>query len=183
VCVNIEDGPVLTDYVATRWYRSPEILLGSTKYTKGVHIYKYIYIYIYMCVCVYIVCLYLVICFIYIYLYIFIHIHNIFLSFFILYIHILLIMSSDFTIQTLSNSHFPMHHLFSPTALDHDLTYVDRTYYESTTPYDDQFISNNNNNPIHDSKLPNEKQITSSVHAIVLNRTINLVTSISRLDL
>lgn len=28
--------PVLTDYVATRWYRAPEILLGSTKYTKGV---------------------------------------------------------------------------------------------------------------------------------------------------
>lgn len=24
--------PVLTDYVATRWYRAPEILLGSTKY-------------------------------------------------------------------------------------------------------------------------------------------------------
>jgi mitogen-activated protein kinase 15 len=28
--------PVLTDYVATRWYRSPEILLGSTIYSKGV---------------------------------------------------------------------------------------------------------------------------------------------------
>jgi len=28
--------PVLTDYVATRWYRAPEILLGSTDYTKGV---------------------------------------------------------------------------------------------------------------------------------------------------
>ena len=27
-------NPVLTDYVATRWYRAPEILLGSTKYTK-----------------------------------------------------------------------------------------------------------------------------------------------------
>jgi|TARA_B100000459_G_C8475811_1_gene156339 mitogen-activated protein kinase 15 len=27
---------VLTDYVATRWYRAPEILLGSTSYTKGV---------------------------------------------------------------------------------------------------------------------------------------------------
>ena len=25
---------MLTDYVATRWYRAPEILLGSTKYTK-----------------------------------------------------------------------------------------------------------------------------------------------------
>jgi len=24
--------PLLTDYVATRWYRAPEILLGSNKY-------------------------------------------------------------------------------------------------------------------------------------------------------
>lgn len=28
--------PAMTDYVATRWYRAPEILLGSMKYTKGV---------------------------------------------------------------------------------------------------------------------------------------------------
>ncbi|KAL0224642.1 hypothetical protein RCL1_002554 [Eukaryota sp. TZLM3-RCL] len=28
--------PILTDYVATRWYRSPEILLGSTSYSEGV---------------------------------------------------------------------------------------------------------------------------------------------------
>lgn len=36
------DGPksVLTDYVATRWYRSPEVLMGSTKYTKGVDIWS-----------------------------------------------------------------------------------------------------------------------------------------------
>lgn len=32
-------APVLTDYVATRWYRAPEILLGSTKYTRGVDIW------------------------------------------------------------------------------------------------------------------------------------------------
>eukprot|EP00981_Chlorochromonas_danica_P011874 scaffold4337_cov182-Ochromonas_danica.AAC.9 len=31
--------PVLTDYIATRWYRAPEILLGSTNYTKGVDIW------------------------------------------------------------------------------------------------------------------------------------------------
>jgi len=31
-----QGNPVLTDYVATRWYRGPEILLGSTRYTKGV---------------------------------------------------------------------------------------------------------------------------------------------------
>ncbi|TNJ29519.1 Kinase, CMGC MAPK [Giardia muris] len=33
---NTAANPILTDYVATRWYRSPEILLGCTKYTKGV---------------------------------------------------------------------------------------------------------------------------------------------------
>merc|ERR1711998_267064 len=34
-------APVLTDYVATRWYRAPEILLGSTKYTKGVDLWSF----------------------------------------------------------------------------------------------------------------------------------------------
>jgi len=33
-------NPVLTDYIATRWYRAPEILLGSTKYTKGVDMWS-----------------------------------------------------------------------------------------------------------------------------------------------
>lgn len=33
-------NPVLTDYVATRWYRAPEILLGSTAYTKGVDLWS-----------------------------------------------------------------------------------------------------------------------------------------------
>jgi len=31
---------VLTDYVATRWYRAPEILLGSTTYTFGVDMWS-----------------------------------------------------------------------------------------------------------------------------------------------
>lgn len=31
--------PVMTDYVATRWYRAPELLVGSTAYTKGVDIW------------------------------------------------------------------------------------------------------------------------------------------------
>ena len=35
-----KDAPVLTDYVATRWYRAPEILLGSTRYTKGVDMWS-----------------------------------------------------------------------------------------------------------------------------------------------
>ena len=29
---SVESSPVLTDYVATRWYRAPEILLGSTRF-------------------------------------------------------------------------------------------------------------------------------------------------------
>lgn len=35
-----EKQHVLTDYVATRWYRAPEILLGSTSYTKGVDMWS-----------------------------------------------------------------------------------------------------------------------------------------------
>lgn len=30
----------LTDYVATRWYRSPEILIASKKYTKGIDMWS-----------------------------------------------------------------------------------------------------------------------------------------------
>lgn len=32
--------PALTEYVATRWYRAPEILLASPKYTKGVDMWS-----------------------------------------------------------------------------------------------------------------------------------------------
>lgn len=35
-----DQQPLLTDYVATRWYRAPEILLGSNKYTKGVDMWS-----------------------------------------------------------------------------------------------------------------------------------------------
>ena len=35
-----DQSPILTEYVATRWYRAPEILLGSTKYTKGVDMWS-----------------------------------------------------------------------------------------------------------------------------------------------
>eukprot|EP00005_Dracoamoeba_jomungandri_P002324 CAMPEP_0174261020 /NCGR_PEP_ID=MMETSP0439-20130205/11186_1 /TAXON_ID=0 /ORGANISM="Stereomyxa ramosa, Strain Chinc5" /LENGTH=380 /DNA_ID=CAMNT_0015345429 /DNA_START=80 /DNA_END=1222 /DNA_ORIENTATION=+ len=35
-----ESQVVLTDYVATRWYRAPEILLGSTRYTTGVDMWS-----------------------------------------------------------------------------------------------------------------------------------------------
>ena len=36
----------MTEYVATRWYRAPEILLGSTKYRKAVDIWSVGLIYI-----------------------------------------------------------------------------------------------------------------------------------------
>jgi len=32
-------GPILTDYVATRWYRAPEVLLGAPRYTAGVDLW------------------------------------------------------------------------------------------------------------------------------------------------
>jgi len=32
--------PILTDYVATRWYRAPEILMGSTDYTAAVDVWS-----------------------------------------------------------------------------------------------------------------------------------------------
>ena len=35
-----EATPLLTDYVATRWYRAPEILLGSHTYTKAVDMWS-----------------------------------------------------------------------------------------------------------------------------------------------
>jgi len=35
-----EENTVLTDYVATRWYRAPEILLGSTKYSFAVDMWS-----------------------------------------------------------------------------------------------------------------------------------------------
>ena len=39
-CKDPDATPLLTDYVATRWYRAPEILLGSNKYTKGVDMWS-----------------------------------------------------------------------------------------------------------------------------------------------
>mmetsp|Transcript_3056 Transcript_3056/g.7778 ORF Transcript_3056/g.7778 Transcript_3056/m.7778 type:complete len:356 (+) Transcript_3056:131-1198(+) len=35
-----DPSSALTDYVATRWYRAPEILLGSTSYTKAVDMWS-----------------------------------------------------------------------------------------------------------------------------------------------
>jgi mitogen-activated protein kinase 15 len=38
--IGTHSDTVLTDYVATRWYRAPEILLGSTKYGKAVDMWS-----------------------------------------------------------------------------------------------------------------------------------------------
>lgn len=37
-----KDGefPLISDYIATRWYRAPEILLGSQSYSKKVDIWS-----------------------------------------------------------------------------------------------------------------------------------------------
>jgi mitogen-activated protein kinase 15 len=34
-----DPNPIMTDYVATRWYRAPEILFGSPNYTLGVDVW------------------------------------------------------------------------------------------------------------------------------------------------
>ena len=38
--LNGEEVPIYTDYVATRWYRAPEILLGSTSYNESVDMWS-----------------------------------------------------------------------------------------------------------------------------------------------
>ena len=35
----VEAGDLLTDYVATRWYRAPELLVGETKYDAKVDVW------------------------------------------------------------------------------------------------------------------------------------------------
>lgn len=35
-----EGFPIVSEYIATRWYRAPEILLGSTHYTKAVDVWS-----------------------------------------------------------------------------------------------------------------------------------------------
>jgi hypothetical protein len=86
-----------------------------------------------------------------------------------------------------------MHHLFSPTALDYDLTYVDKTYYPSsnnsqsndtataattTTTTTTTTTLHNNINTLN--KLPDK---LSSLQNLALHKTLRLVSSISRLDL
>lgn len=36
----VADKPCLTDYVATRWYRAPEILIANKTYTKGIDMWS-----------------------------------------------------------------------------------------------------------------------------------------------
>ncbi|CAD8150104.1 unnamed protein product [Paramecium pentaurelia] len=37
---NLNEQPIMTEYVATRWYRAPEILLGSHSYSKSVDMWS-----------------------------------------------------------------------------------------------------------------------------------------------
>lgn len=39
-CPKETNEQVLTEYVATRWYRAPEILLGSNRYSKAVDMWS-----------------------------------------------------------------------------------------------------------------------------------------------
>ena len=36
----IIECPIMTEYVATRWYRAPEILLGCSDYNKSVDMWS-----------------------------------------------------------------------------------------------------------------------------------------------
>jgi mitogen-activated protein kinase 15 len=40
VASTLEGPPIVSDYIATRWYRAPEILLGSQSYSKAVDIWS-----------------------------------------------------------------------------------------------------------------------------------------------
>mmetsp|Transcript_42484 Transcript_42484/g.74508 ORF Transcript_42484/g.74508 Transcript_42484/m.74508 type:complete len:442 (+) Transcript_42484:114-1439(+) len=37
---SVDNAPMLTDYVATRWYRAPELLLGAHMYNEGVDMWS-----------------------------------------------------------------------------------------------------------------------------------------------
>lgn len=40
VASKYRDTGVFTDYIATRWYRAPEIVLGSKKYSKAIDVWS-----------------------------------------------------------------------------------------------------------------------------------------------
>ena len=39
-CKEIGEPVIVSDYIATRWYRAPEILLGSQSYSKKVDMWS-----------------------------------------------------------------------------------------------------------------------------------------------
>ncbi|KAI8879499.1 L domain-like protein [Backusella circina FSU 941] len=89
--------------------------------------------------------------------------------------------NNHFTIKTLSRSidHQPMHHLFSPTALDYDLTYVDKTQISLLTRLTLLDVSHNKM-----EQLPNTiDQLTQLRHLnISHNEITKLPTTISALS-
>lgn len=93
------------------------------------------------------------------------------------------IMSSQSALHNLQiPSHEPIHHLFSPTTLAHDLSYVDNTYYEST----DAASRSSSHSPTdrsYSKMTEKSQQSITRMHTVTFNRAINVLSSISRLDL
>lgn len=81
------------------------------------------------------------------------------------------------------NDLHPMLHLFSPTTLKGDLTYVDNTYYDANNISSSSFdVSNNNNN----NNNSNRKSIDTSqlsINSVMLTKAVGLLSSIKKLDL
>lgn len=76
-----------------------------------------------------------------------------------------------------------MHCLFSPTALDHDLSYVDKTYYQQQQQQQPSLLTQGDIKSSAAAITSQSDKQQSTVQSIVLNKTIGLVTSVSRLDL
>ncbi|KAG2216947.1 hypothetical protein INT45_001418 [Circinella minor] len=92
-------------------------------------------------------------------------------------------MSSQTALHNLQiPSHEPIHHLFSPTTLAHDLSYVDNTYYESTDS-DSRSSSHSPTDGSYSKMTEKSQQSITRMHTVTFNRAINVLSSISRLDL
>ena len=74
----------------------------------------------------------------------------------------------------------PIHHLFSPTTLARDLSYVDNTYYLSNTP---ALRSSASPTDVAPPKGLKSQQSITRMHTMTFNRAVNVLSSISRLDL
>ncbi|KAI9316702.1 hypothetical protein BX666DRAFT_2155300 [Dichotomocladium elegans] len=84
-------------------------------------------------------------------------------------------------LEHLRISHDPLHDLFSPTTLAHDLMYVDKTYYGS------RVLAHDPPNVLIDgqswTKNIEKLHLPLRMHKMISSRPFNLVGSITRLDL